>query len=68
VTPDAPGYEYAGRKFLGQKLWVPTATGPFLAAHRKSLVDYPPSQGADTLSMRKAVEETMKKMESPQVR
>ncbi len=37
VTPDAPGYEYAGRKFVAQKLWAPTAAGPFLAAHLKSL-------------------------------
>ncbi len=65
VTPDARGYEYAGRMFVGQKLWAPTASGPFLAEHLKSLMDFPPSQGADTLSMRKAIEETMKKMESP---
>src|SRR4030095_4796795 len=51
--------------FVGQKLWAPTASGPFLAAHLKSLMDFPPSQGADTLSMRKAIEETMKKMDSP---
>ena len=66
VTPDAPGYEYEGRKFLAAKLWAPTAAGPFLAAHLKSLQDFPPSQGADTLSMKKAIEETMKKMENPQ--
>jgi len=65
VTPDAAGYEYAGRMFVGQKLWAPTASGPFLAEHLKSLMDFPPSQGSDTLSMRKAIEETMKKMESP---
>jgi len=65
VTPDASGYEYAGRKFVAQKLWAPTAAGPFLAVHLKSLQDFPPSQGADTLSMRKAVEEAMKKMENP---
>jgi arylsulfatase A-like enzyme len=65
VTPDAPGYEYAGRKFVAQKLWAPTAAGPFLAAHLKSLADFPPSQGADTLSMRKAVEEAMKKLDNP---
>jgi len=65
VTPDAPGYEYAGRKFVAQKLWAPTAAGPFLAAHLKSLADFPPSQGADTLSMKKAVEQAMKKLESP---
>jgi arylsulfatase A-like enzyme len=55
VTPDAKGYEYAGRMFVGQKLWAPTAAGPYLAVHLKSLMDFPPSQGADTLSMRKAI-------------
>ncbi|HEY1252644.1 MAG TPA: arylsulfatase [Thermoanaerobaculia bacterium] len=65
VTPDAPGYEYAGRKFVGQKLWAPTAAGPFLAAHLKSLGDYPPRQAADSLSMKKAVERAMKLLENP---
>jgi arylsulfatase len=65
VTPDAPGYEYEGRKFFAAKLWAPTAAGPFLAAHLKSLEEYPPRQGADTLSMKKAVDEAMKKLESP---
>ena len=65
VTPDAPGYEYAGRKFVGQKLWAPTAAGPYLIEHLKSLAEFPPSQGADTLSMRKAVEAAMKKLENP---
>jgi arylsulfatase len=65
VTPDAPGYEYEGRKFVAQKLWAPTAAGPFLAAHLKSLQDYPPRQAADTLSMKKAIEGAMKKLDSP---
>jgi len=65
VTPDAPGYEYAGRKFLASKLWSPTASGPFLAAHLKSLSDYPPRQAADSLSMKKAVEKAMKMLENP---
>ena len=64
MTPDAPGYEYAGRKFVAQKLWAPTATSPFLAAHLKSLADYPPSQGNDTLSLRKAMEEAMRKLDN----
>ena len=64
VTPDAPGYEYAGRKFVAQKLWAPTAAGPFLTAHLKSLQEFPPSQGADTLSMKKAVDAAMKKLEN----
>jgi arylsulfatase len=65
VTPDAPGYEYEGRKFLAAKLWAPTGAGPILAAHLKSLQDFPPSQGADTLSMKKAIENAMKKAEQP---
>jgi len=64
MTPDSEEWGYAGRKFLAQKLWAPTAAGPFLAAHLKSLQEFPPSQGADTLSMKKAVEEAMKKMEN----
>jgi arylsulfatase len=65
VTPDAPGFEYEGRKFFASKLWAPTAAGPFLAAHLKSLQEYPPRQGSDTLSMKKAIDAAMKKLESP---
>ena len=53
------------RKFFAAKLWAPTAAAPFLLAHLKSLQDFPPSQGADTLSMHKAIETAMRKMESP---
>jgi len=65
MTPDSEEWGYAGKKFLAQKLWAPTGAGPFLAAHLKSLADFPPSQGADTLSMKKAVESAMKKLDSP---
>jgi len=65
VTPDSEEFQYAGRKFVAQKLWAPTAATPFLTEHLKSLQEFPPSQGADTLSMRKAVEEAMKKLENP---
>jgi arylsulfatase A-like enzyme len=65
MTPDSEEWGYAGRKFFGQKLWAPTAAGPFLAAHLKSLQEFPPSQGSDTLSMKKAIDEAMKKMENP---
>ena len=65
MTPDSEEWGYIGKKFLGQKLWAPTAAGPFLAAHLKSLQDFPPSQGADSFSMKKNIEEVMKKMENP---
>ena len=65
MTPDSEEFGYIGRAFFAHKLWAPTAAGPFLAAHLKSLEDFPPSQGADTLSMKKAIDEAMKKMENP---
>lgn len=65
MDPESHEWGYIGRKFLASKLWAPTAASSFLQAHLKSLQDYPPRQGADTLSMKRAVEEAMKKMESP---
>jgi arylsulfatase A-like enzyme len=65
MDPESHEWGYIGRKFFASKLWAPTAAGPFLAAHLKSLKDFPPSQGADTLSMHKAVEEAMRKLETP---
>ncbi|TWT60878.1 arylsulfatase [Rubinisphaera italica] len=66
MDPQSHEWGYAGRKFFAQKMWAPTAAGPFLAVHLKTLSDYPPRQGADSLSMKKAIEEAMKKMENPQ--
>lgn len=65
MDPQSKEWGYIGRKFFARKLWAPTAAGSFLAAHLKSLQDYPPRQGADSLSMKKAIEEAMKKMASP---
>jgi arylsulfatase len=65
MTPDSEEFGYMGRAFFAHKLWAPTAAGPFLAAHLKSLEEFPPSQGSDTLSMKKAIDEVMKKMENP---
>ena len=65
MTPDSEEWGYIGKKFFAQKLWAPTAATPFIAAHLKSIMEYPPSQGADTLSMKKAIEDVMKKMENP---
>jgi hypothetical protein len=53
IDPESHEWGHAGRKFVAQKLWAPTAAGPFLAAHLQSLNEFPPSQGADTLSMKK---------------
>ena len=66
MDPQSHEWGYAGRKFFAQKMWAPTAASPFLATHLKSLQEYPPRQGADSLSMQKAIESAMKKMENPQ--
>ncbi len=65
MDPQSHEWGYIGRKFFAQKMWAPTAAGSFLATHLKSLQDYPPRQGADALSMKKAIEEAMRKMETP---
>jgi len=65
MTPDSEEWGYIGRKFFAAKLWAPTAAGPFLAEHLKSLQEFPPSQASDTLSMKKAIESAMSKLDNP---
>lgn len=65
MQPGSEEWGYIGRKFVAQKLWAPTAAGPYLAAHLESLQTYPPRQGADTLSMKKAIDEAMQKLDNP---
>jgi len=65
MDPESHEWGYAGRKFFAQKMWAPAAASSFLTTHLKSLQDYPPRQGADSLSMKKAIDGAMKKMESP---
>ena len=66
MDPQSKEWGYIGRKFFAQKMWAPAAASSFLAAHLISIQDYPPRQGADSLSMKKAIEKAMKKMETPQ--
>ena len=65
MDPESEEWGYAGRKFVGQKLWAPTAATPYLGEHLMSLQKYPPRQAADTLSMHKALESAMAKLQSP---
>ena len=46
-------------------MWALNSSAPFITEHLKSLMEYPPSQGADTLSMKKALDAVMKKLEAP---
>jgi arylsulfatase len=52
MTPDSGERHYVGQ-FLAHKPWAPTGALPYIAAHLKSLQDFPPRQGGDTLSMRR---------------
>jgi arylsulfatase A-like enzyme len=65
MDPESHEWGYIGRKFVAEKLWAPTAASRYLATHLQSLQSYPPRQAADTLSMKKAIDETMKKLEAP---
>jgi len=64
MDPESHEWGYIGRKFVAQKLWAPTAAGRFLAAHLQSLQEFPPRQGADTLSMKKAIDDAMRKLDN----
>lgn len=67
MDPQSKEWGYIGRKFFAEKMWAPAAaSSSFLAANLISMQDYPPRQGADSLSMKKAIEKAMKKMETPQ--
>jgi arylsulfatase len=65
MTADSEEWGYIGKKFLASKLWAPTAAVPFMAEHIKSLMEYPPRQKADSLSVKKALDDVMKKLEAP---
>lgn len=65
MTPDSEEWGYIGRKFVAWKLWAPTAAVPFLKAQLKSYIEYPPSQGGESLSMQHSIEKAMKLMEQP---
>jgi arylsulfatase len=63
--PESKEWGYIGRVFFAKKMWAPTAASPFIAEHLKSIAEYPPRQKADTLSLKKALEGVMKKLENP---
>ncbi len=64
---DQESHEFGttARRFFASKMWALNSASPFIATHLKSLMEYPPSQGADTLSMKKALDDVMKKLSTP---
>ncbi|GAB3333465.1 arylsulfatase [Marilutibacter aestuarii] len=65
MDPESHEWGYIGRKFVASKLWAPTAATPFIEAHMKSIKEYPPRQGADTLSVHVALEKAMALLDNP---
>jgi arylsulfatase len=65
MDPDSEEFGYIGKQFFANHMWAPNAAGPFIAEHLKSLMEFPPRQKADTLNIKKALEDAMKKMENP---
>jgi len=63
MDPESPERGYIGRKFFASKLWAPAAASPFLTAHLKSFVDYPPRQKADSLSAKAVIDRAQKALE-----
>ena len=53
------------RRFFASKMWALNSSGPFLVAHLKSLQAFPPRQGADSLSVKKTLDEAMQKLQAP---
>jgi len=62
MDQESPEWGPAGKKFFAHKMWALNASGPLIAEHLKTIMEYPPSQGADTLSIKKALEEMQAKM------
>jgi arylsulfatase len=65
MDPESHEWGYIGRRFFAEKMWAPTAAKPYLVEHMVSLKNYPPRQAADTLSLHKALESAMAKLEQP---
>jgi arylsulfatase len=63
MDQESPDWGFTGRLLFMHKMWVLNASALFIAEHLKSLMAYPPSQGSDTLSIKKALEEVQVKME-----
>ena len=63
---DQESHEFgaAGRRFFASKMWALNSSAPFIEAHLKSMMAYPPRQGADSLSIKKVLDETMRKLQT----
>ena len=63
MSQESHEWQSAAQNFFAWKMWALNSSGPFLAEHIKSLMAYPPRQGADSLSIKKVLDQTMEKLE-----
>lgn len=62
IDPESEEWGYMGRYFMARKMWTMIPAQGILAQHLKSLVEYPPRQRADSLSIKEAVDRIMNSM------
>ncbi len=66
MDPESHEWGYIGAALLRlEDVGARTRRRRSSPTHLESLMKFPPSQGADTLSMKKALDEVMKKLETP---
>ena len=61
--PHSPEWGYMARKLFAAKLWTLIPAQGLIAAHIKSLQEWPPRQRAQSLSLQKAMEAAMQSLE-----
>lgn len=61
--PESHEWGYMGRKLFAEKMWTLIPAQGLIAEHLQSLKEWPPSQRSESLSMQKALEETMRQLE-----
>jgi arylsulfatase A-like enzyme len=61
---DQESHEFgsAARKFFASKMWALNSSAPFIAEHLRTIQEFPPRQGADSLSMKKILDHAMAKL------
>ena len=62
IDPESEEWGYMGRYFMARKMWTMIPAQGILAQHLQSLVEYPPRQRADSLSIKEAVDRIMDTM------
>ena len=65
MDPESHEWGWTARRFFASKMWALNSSAPFIEKHLKSMQEYPPRQGADSLSIKKVLDEAMQKLQAP---